>query len=62
MSLHYSHTHFFWGEGEWMCWVFVAVSRLSLVVASGGYPLVVMLRLLTVVASLGVVSRARGLQ
>ena len=45
-----------------MCWVFVAVSRLSLVVASGGYPLVVMLRLLTVVASLGVVSRARGLQ
>ena len=39
-----------------MSWVFVAVSRLSLVVASGGYPLVVMHRLLIVVSSLGVVS------
>ena len=36
----------------WLCWVFVAVCGLSLVVASGGYSLVVVHRLLVAVASL----------
>ena len=36
----------------WLYWVFVAAHRLSLVAASGGYSLVDMHRLLTVVASL----------
>ena len=36
----------------WLHWVFVAVLRLSLVAASGGYSLAVVLRLLTAVASL----------
>ena len=35
----------------WLCWVFVATCRLSLVVASGGYSPVVVLRLLTAGAS-----------
>ena len=35
----------------WLCWVFVAVHRLSLVAASGGYSVVVR-RLLIMVASL----------
>ena len=35
----------------WLCWVFVAVHWLSLVVASGGYSLVEMQELLIVVAS-----------
>ena len=54
----FSHT-LFW---KWWCWVSVAVSRLSLVATSGGCTLVVMHGLLIAVASLGVVSRARGLQ
>ena len=40
----------------WLCWVFVAAHRLSLVVASGGYSLAVLYRLLAVaslVAELG---------
>ena len=36
----------------WLCWVFVAVSGLSLVSESGGYPLAAVLGLLTVVAPL----------
>ena len=36
----------------WLCWVFVAVCRLSLVVGSGGYSLVVLHGLLMAVASL----------
>ena len=36
----------------WLCWVFVATCGLSLVVASGGYSLVSVCRLLTAVASL----------
>ena len=36
----------------WICLVFIATYRLSLVVASWGYPLVAMHRLLTAVASL----------
>ena len=36
----------------WLCWVFVAAHGFSLVLASGGYSLVVACRLLTVVASL----------
>ena len=36
---------------SWLFWVFVAVLRLSLVVESGGYSLVVMCRLLIVVTS-----------
>ena len=35
-----------------LCWVFVAVNRLSLVAVSGGYSLVVVLWLLTAVAFL----------
>ena len=36
----------------WLCWVFIAVHGFSLVVASGGYSLVVMPGLLIVLASL----------
>ena len=36
----------------WLCWVFFAASRLSLVVGSGGYSLVALHRLLIAVASL----------
>ena len=36
----------------WLCWVFVAVHRLSLVVASRGYSVVAVHKLLIVVASL----------
>ena len=36
----------------WLCWVFVAVSGLSLVAASEGYSLVVVRGLLIAVASL----------
>ena len=36
----------------WLCWVFVAVIRLSLVVASGGYSLAVVCGLLITVGSL----------
>ena len=36
----------------WLCWDFVAAHGLSLVAASGGYPLIVVLRFLTVVVSL----------
>ena len=36
----------------WLCWVFVAVKGLSLVVVSRGYSLVAMLGFLIVVASL----------
>ena len=35
----------------WLCWVFVAVSGLSLVSESRGYPSAAVLRLLTVEAS-----------
>ena len=35
----------------WLCWIFVATHRLSLVVASRGYSLVVVCRLLIAVAS-----------
>ena len=37
----------------WLCWVFVAAGRLSLVAASGGYSLVAVHRLLIEEASLG---------
>ena len=49
----------------WLCWVFTAAPRLSLVAASGAYPLVVVYRLFKAVASLVVehrCSRACGLQ
>ena len=36
----------------WLCWVFVAACRLSLVVASGGYSSLQCAGLLTAVASL----------
>ena len=36
----------------WLCWVFVASCRLSLIAENGVYPLVEVPRLLTVVASL----------
>ena len=36
----------------WLCWVFIAVHRLSLTVARGGYSLVAARRLLITVASL----------
>ena len=36
----------------WLRWVFAAAHKLSLVVVSGGYPLVVVCRLLIVVVSL----------
>ena len=35
----------------WLCWVSIAVHRLSLVPVSGGYSLVALYRLLIVVAS-----------
>ena len=35
----------------WLCWVFIAACRLSLAVASGGYPLVAVHRLLTALVS-----------
>ena len=35
----------------WLCWVFLAVPGLSLIVASGGYSLVAVSGLLTVVTS-----------
>ena len=35
----------------WLCWVFIAACELSLVVASGGYSLVVVFWLLIAVAS-----------
>ena len=41
---------FFWGRG--LCWVFVATCRLSLVVGSRGYSLVVVRQLPIAVASL----------
>ena len=37
---------------SWLCWVFIAIGRLSLVVASGDDSLDVVCGLLTVVASL----------
>ena len=37
---------------SWLCWVFIAACRLSLVVVSRGYSLAVMLRLLIAVANL----------
>ena len=43
--------HIFWG-GRLLYWVFVAACRLSVVAASRGYSLVVVLRFLTAVASL----------
>ena len=36
----------------WLCWVFFAVQRLSLVVVSGSYSLVVLFKLLIAVPSL----------
>ena len=36
----------------WLCWVFLAAGRLSLVAASGDYSLLAMRRLLTAVVSL----------
>ena len=36
----------------WLCWVFIAVLKLSLVVASRGYSLAAVRGLLTVVAAL----------
>ena len=36
----------------WLCWVIIAAWAFSLVVASGGYPIVVVCRLLIAVASL----------
>ena len=42
---------FFNGIYFWLCWVFVAAHRLSLVVASRGYSLVEVCRLLIAVAS-----------
>ena len=44
------------GPGNWLCWVFVAVRRLSPGVASGGYS-VVLSGLLIAVASLAVEHR-----
>ena len=38
----------------WLCWVFIAACRLSLLVVSRGYSLVAMRGLLTVVAFLAV--------
>ena len=46
----------------WLCWVLVAPCGLSLVVASGGYSLVVAHRLLIAVASLFVKHRLQGAQ
>ena len=46
----------------WLCWVLVAPCGLSLVVASGGYSLVVAHRLLHVVASLFVKHRLQSAQ
>ena len=43
-----THLFFFF----WLCWVFAAVCRLSLVAVSRGYSPAAVLRLLTVVASL----------
>ena len=43
---------FFFFFSYWLGWVFVAVLRLSLVVESEGYSLVMMCRLLIVIASL----------
>ena len=41
-TLHTPHTHpscfFFFAGGGVLCWVFVAVCKLSLAAASGGYP------------------------
>ena len=37
---------------SWLCWVFIAVLRFSLVVASGGYSLVAVCGFLSAVASL----------
>ena len=42
---------FFFFLGSWLFWVFFAVLRLSLVVESGSYSLVMMCRLLIVVTS-----------
>ena len=39
-------------ESDWMCWVFIAVHALSLVVMSEGYSLVVVLELLIALAFL----------
>ena len=36
----------------WLCWVFITVRRLSLVLVSGGYSLAAVHRLLTVATSL----------
>ena len=41
----------------WLCWVVITMLRLSLVVASGGYSLVALLRRLVAVASLAVECR-----
>ena len=41
----------------WLCWVFGAVFRLSLIVASGGYSLLVVGRLLIAEASVTVKHR-----
>ena len=43
---------FFFNFYFWLCWVFVATHRLSLVVESGGYSLIAVHGLLIVVASL----------
>ena len=46
----------------WLHWVFIAAQWLSLVASSGGYSLVVLCRLLTVVASLVAKHRLQGMQ
>ena len=46
-------TGFFLSFNFWLCWVFAAMPRLSLVSANGGYSLVVVHGLLTAVVSLG---------
>ena len=46
-------TGFFLSFNFWLCWVFTALPRLSLVSANGGYSLVVVHGLLTAVVSLG---------
>ena len=44
----------------WLCWVFAAAFRLSLVAANRGYSLVAVHELLIVVASLAVEHRLQG--
>ena len=50
----HTHTHIYFTYlfNFWLCWVFIAARRLSLVAVSGGYSLVALRGLLIVVASL----------